>query len=156
METESITEQIKNLCFNQNLNEIYSHDFMIDKLANMLRNNRCSVNFEYPLNLVSGITVRTGKRITYGGLIDLMAFRNSQSIAIEFDNGFRLKFKSIEKLLCSDAKILIGIVKGNRNSPELLDENKLRIVSRMKELYIVNKKILLIMMSEKIATNVSL
>jgi len=149
METEPIIEKVKSLCFSENLahtlNEmlrIHQHDYMTNELANMLKNNSYDVVSEY--------------QVTYGRQIDLMAFRDSQSIAIEFDNGLHLKFNSIEKLLHSDAKILIGIVKGRRNSPELLDENKLRILSKMKELYIINKKILLIIMSEKVAINASL
>ena len=155
METESIIEQIKKLCFSQNLDEISSHNFMIDELANMLRNNSYDVVFQYPLNAYSAIDTRTEERVTKKGLIDLMAFKGNQTIAIEFDHKLHLKFKSIEKLLDSDAKTLIGIVKG-RASPDLLEENKQRIISRMKELYVINKRILLIIMSEKTAVDISL
>ena len=85
-----------------------------------------------------------------------MAFKGTQTIAIEFDNGLHLKLKSIEKLLCSGEQTLLGIVKGRRNSPELLDENKLRIISRMKELYMPNKRILVLIMLERVTIDVSL
>jgi hypothetical protein len=46
------------------------------------------------------------------GLIDLYARNNDHKVAVEFDNGKRLKFKSIEKLNDSDADILVGVVAG--------------------------------------------
>ena len=47
------------------------------------------------------------------GLIDLYAKNMDHDVAVEFDNGKRLKFKSMEKLNNSNADILVGVVAGD-------------------------------------------
>ncbi len=49
-------------------------------------------------------------------------------IAIEFDTGIRLKYKSFEKLIQSKAETCFGIVKGNNQYNDLLMRNKERFL----------------------------
>lgn len=94
---------------------------------------------------------KSGDRISREGNLDLVAFKNGRKIAIEFDTGVHLEFKSIEKLFQGDADICIGIVKGRLNTLGSLNANFDRIEQVKGELGAFKKKFCLIILDEKIA-----
>ncbi len=83
--------------------------------------------------------------------MDLVGIKNEQKIAIEFDSGVHLKFKSIEKLFQTDADVCIGFVRGKENS---LEENIERIKKITKESGFSKEDFWLIILTEKIAHKV--
>ena len=89
-----------------------------------------------------------GEIVERRGFIDFFVFFKQKTIAIEFDNGNRLKLKSISKLLQSEADVRIGIVRGNQRY-NVWWSNKRRIAHIMKRLQIIRKPILLIINSQK-------
>ena len=131
---------------------------MVDNLARLLVRNNFRVEGESPI-FHDHQTLRTGDFRMKQGYIDLIAHGKDQKIAIEFDSGTSLKYKSIEKLLQCDADVLLGIVKGrsrSHNSPEaLLGYNRRKILDVMHGLRVYSKKLLLIIMSEKISEEIS-
>jgi hypothetical protein len=77
--------------------------------------------------------------------LDLTAVKNGLKIAIEFDTGIRVKFKSVEKLLEVDAEMCIAIVKGGANA---LESNVNRIEEIRKELGCSKNNLWLMVLSE--------
>ena len=154
----NVIEEIKNLCFSQNIQTRANlHSALINSLADLLRRNDFKVEFESPI-FHEHLTLKT--RVVEGtqGYIDLLAFGKNQTIALEFDSGMSLKYKSIEKLLQCDADILFGIVRGESrwlNSKAILDYNRERILSVMRGRMIYDRKVLLLILSEKISEEIS-
>jgi len=144
MRSQQIIEEIKNLCFSSGAS-IGSdlHSEFIMNLEYLLRTHNYRVEHEYALSY-DHRTLRTGTVQRQQGYIDLFAAGWNQRIAIEFDSRRSLKYKSIEKLLQFDADILIGIV-GNGT----LSYNRERILEVMDYLGIIDRKVLLIGVSEK-------
>ena len=83
--------------------------------------------------------------------MDLVAFKNGRTIAIEFDTGVHLKFKSIEKLFHVDADMCIGIIKGRLDTLGSLNANVERIGQVRGELGAFKKNFWLIILTEKVA-----
>jgi hypothetical protein len=83
--------------------------------------------------------------------VDLIVIKNGRKIAIEFDSGVHLKFKSIEKLFQADADVCIGIVRGKEN---VLEENIERIEEITKESGFLKKDFRLIVLTERTAHKV--
>jgi hypothetical protein len=81
------------------------------------------------------------------GLIDLYAKNNDYKVAVEFDNGKRLKFKSIEKLNDSDANILVGVVADGAND-KCIKNNYQRYREVAIKNVSVNRDVWLIILSE--------
>jgi len=112
----------------------------------LLQKKGCRVDIEY--KIIFDCVKANGAIVERRGLIDLFVFFKQKKIAIEFDNGNRLKLKSISKLLQSDADIRIGIVRGNQRY-NVWWSNKRRIANIMRRLEILRKPILLIINSQK-------
>jgi len=126
-----IVEEIRNLCFSQDIqNRKNLHSLLIDKLVTLFMRNNFRVVVESPV-FHDHLTLKTGVVEGKQGYVDLLAIGQNQKIAIEFDSGTSLKFKSIEKLLQCDANILLGIVRGRStsfNSETTLNHNRERIL----------------------------
>lgn len=152
MGSQSIVEEIKKLCFSGGASIGGDpHTEFITDLAYLLRKNNYRVEVEHDL-LYKHQTLRTRRVQRELGIIDLFAERahdlfgkgGNHTIAIEYDSQWSLKYKSIEKLLQSNADTLIGIV-GNGT----LSDNKERILEVMDGSGIINRKVLLVAVSEK-------
>ena len=143
-----IVDKIKEVCFSVNVEERKGlHKEVIDKLKNVLINEGYKVHLEYPIHFKSRIR-KSGETIQREGNVDLVGSKNEQKIAIEFDNGVHLKFKSFEKLFQTDADVCIGLVRGKEKS---LEENIERIETITKELGFSKEDFWLIVLTEKIA-----
>jgi hypothetical protein len=144
MSGQSIVEEIKKLCFSRGASiGMDQHPEFIMNLEYLLRTHNYRVENEYHLPY-SHRTLKTGRVQREHGIVDLLAYGWNHKIAIEYDSKISLKYKSIEKLLQSDADILIGIV-GNGT----LNHNKERILEVMNGSRITDRKVLLITMSDK-------
>lgn len=73
------------------------------------------VELEVPIKHPS-IRRKTNVHFQHNGFIDLVATKSGRTVAIEFDNGFRLKRKSVEKLLYYRADDSFGVVRGRIDS----------------------------------------
>ena len=80
--------------------------------------------------------------------------KNGRKIAIEFDTGVHLKFKSIEKLFQVDADLCIGIIKSKSNKSGSLDANIERFEQLTEEFGGFKNNVWLIVLSEKIVHKV--
>lgn len=138
-----IVDEIKKLCFSGARIGGNSHSQFITNLGYLLQTHNYRVQHEYPISYMHR-TLKTGIVQRRWGHIDLFADSWDHKIAIEYDDHRILKYKSIEKLLHSNADTLIGIV-GNG----LLDNNIERILEVMEGLGILDKKVLLIAIPKK-------
>lgn len=157
MDRNSIVDEIRKSCFSRGASIGGDpHAEFITKLAYLLRKNNYRVEEEHDL-LYNHLTLRTGRVRREHGIIDLFAERahdfygerGNHTIAIEYDSHRSLKYKSIEKLLQSNADTLIGIV-GNGE----LSDNKERILEVMNVSGTVHEKVLLITMFDKASEEV--
>jgi hypothetical protein len=147
----TVIEKVKRVCFSVNVEDREGlHRDMIDRLKTLFVNGGYKVHLEYPIHFESRIR-KSGDRIFREGNLDLVAFKNGRKIAIEFDTGVQLKFKSIEKLFQVDADICIGIIKGRLNSVGGLNSTIDRIEQVKGELGIFKKNFHLLILAEKIA-----
>ena len=111
-----IVKSIEDICFNQNINISRKelHTELLNKISVFLKNKNYliipehHVEYEATIRKTNTIKIKNGR-------IDILGINPPQFIAIEFDTGLNLKYKSIEKLIQSEANILIGIVKGESN-----------------------------------------
>ena len=129
------------------------HRNVLDGLRALFAKGGYKVHLEYPIHFKSRIR-KSGDWISRDGNLDLVAVKNGRKIAIEFDTGVRLKFKSIEKLFQVDADLRIGIIKGKSNRSGSLDVNIERFEQLTKEFGGFKNKIWLIVLSEKIVCKV--
>lgn len=151
IEDMTVVEQVKRVCFSVNVaNREGLHRDVLDRLKTLLINGGYKVHLEYPIHFESKIR-KSGDRISREGNLDLVAFKNGLKIAIEFDTGVHLKFKSIEKLFQVDADVCFGIIKGRSNTLGSLNSNIDRIEQVKGELGAFKKNFLLIILDEKIA-----
>ncbi|MCJ7729873.1 MAG: hypothetical protein MUO27_08375 [Sedimentisphaerales bacterium] len=146
-----IISKVKSACFGLNTEKRKEiHGDVLDRLRRLFAKDGYKVCLEYPLCFDS-ITRKSGDRIFRNGSIDLVAVKNRRKIAIEFDNGAHLKFKSIEKLFQVDADLRIGIIRGKSN---ILGANIERIEQVKEEFGFLKKDFWLIILSENIARKV--
>ena len=129
------------------------HRNVLDGLRALFAKGGYKVHLEYPIHFKSRIR-KSGDWISRVGNLDLVAVKNGRKIAIEFDTGVRLKFKSIEKLFQVDADLRIGIIKGKSNRSGSLDVNIERFEQLTKEFGGFKNKVWLIVLSEKIVCKV--
>ena len=108
------------------------------------------MRLDYPLFFFS-CKSKSDDRAFRNGNIDLVAVKNRRKIALEFDNGVHLKFKSIEKLFQIDADLCIAIIRGRSNT---LAGNMQRIEQVKEELGPLKKDFWFIILSERIAHKV--
>jgi hypothetical protein len=146
-----IIETIKEVCFGidaQERKEIHGH--VLDRLKRLFVKNGYRVHLEYPICFDS-IVRKSGDMISKNGYLDLVAVKEKWKIAIEFDTGVHLKFKSIEKLFQVDADICIGIIRGRSNT---LGANIERIEQVRGEFGFLKKDFWLIILSDRISHKV--
>ena len=151
MTSEEIVDKIKEWCFSQGPNTYNDHKLFQDLLVNFLRENDWDAYKEYELENYYKLSIQTEKIKDQIGFIDIAAFGHNKKIVIEYDNTNILKFKSICKLLYSNANFLIGIVHGKRGKPFLIYENTVKIKKTAKEIAVTDKSILIIVIENKIA-----
>ncbi len=150
----TVLEQVKSVCFRANIeNREGLHRNVLDGLKALFAKGGYKVHLEYPIHFKSRIR-KSGDWISRDGNLDLVAVKNGRKIAIEFDTGVRLKFKSIEKLFQVDADLRIGIIKGKSNRSGSLDVNIERFEQLTKEFGGFKNKVWLIVLSEKIVCKV--
>jgi len=150
----TVLEQVKSVCFNANIEKRDGlHRNMLDGLKALFAKGGYKVYLEYPIHFKSRIR-KSGDWIFRDGNLDLVAIKKGRKIAIEFDTGVRLKFKSIEKLFQVDADLCIGIIKGKSNRSGSLDVNIERFEQLTEEFGNLNKNVWLIVLSEKIVCKV--
>jgi len=141
--------EIENICFRENTTERKNlHSKLLISIKDRCVKEGYRVYLEYPINFV---TVRRRDLECYKrhGYIDLIAQKNKSRIAIEFDSEIHLKFKSIEKLLQSNADTCLGIVRGSLNEPGLICSNTKRILEVRNEFRVDKKIFWLIIISEQ-------
>jgi len=147
----TVIEQVKLVCFRINVeNREGLHRDVLDRLKALFVNGGYKVHLEYPFHFESRIR-KSGDKVSRDGNLDLVAFKNGKKIAIEFDTGIHLRFKSIEKLFQVDADMCIGIIKGRLNSLGSLNANVERIEQVKVELGAFKKNFRLIILAEKVA-----
>jgi len=150
----TVVEQVKSVCFSANIeNREGLHRNVLDGLKALFAKGGYKVYLEYPIHFKSRIR-KSGDWISRDGNIDLVAVKNGRRVAIEFDTGVRLKFKSIEKLFQVDADLRIGIIRGKLNKSGSLDMNIEIFEKLTKEFGGFKNKIWLIVLSEKIVCKV--
>ena len=146
-----IVDKVKGVCFSANVEKRQGlHSSMMDKLKRMFVEGGYRVHLEYPICFESRIR-KSGDKIQREGNVDLVGVKNGRKIAIEFDSGVHLKFKSIEKLFQVDADVCIGVVRGKASA---LEGNIKRIEEITKESGFFKKNFWLIVLTEKIAHKV--
>ncbi len=147
-----IVDKIKEVCFSVNVEGRQGlHKDVIDKLKNVLINEGYKVHLEYPIHFKSRIR-KSGDNVIRDGNLDLVAVKDRDKIAVEFDNSVFLKFKSIEKLLQVDANVCIGVVRGKANTLE----GSIKRIEQVKEEYVfLEKNFWLIILTERSAYKVA-
>ncbi len=143
-------EPLKELLFTQEFKTRKDIHFpLIDQIEKLLRKQGFLMIKEKPINFMTK-RVKDSQELIRSGFMDLYGKKEGVRIAIELDSGEHLKFKSIEKLLQSNANICIGIIYGNKNKKQLVNENVKRILSRMHFLNNTEKEFWIFMISERI------
>ncbi len=146
----TVIDEVKRVCFSINIeNREGLHRNVLDGLKVLFAKGGYKVHLEYPIHFKSRIR-KSGDWISKDGNLDLVAIKKGRKIAIEFDTGVRLKFKSIEKLFQADADLCIGIIKGKSNRSGSLDVNIERFEQLTEEFGNLKKNVWLIVLSEKI------
>ncbi len=150
----TVIDEVNRVCFSINIeNREGLHRNVLDGLKALFANGGYKVHLEYPIHFKSRIR-KSGDWISRDGNLDLVAIKKGRKIAIEFDTGVRLKFKSIEKLFQVDADLCIGIIKGKLNKSGSLDVNIERFGQLTEEFGNLKKNVWLIVLSEKIVCKV--
>ncbi|OPY50094.1 MAG: hypothetical protein A4E48_02015 [Methanosaeta sp. PtaU1.Bin060] len=164
----SLGRELTQLCFLERNRVEGLHFELISKLQKFL--NKCGYNAtrEYPISFKT-VRRRDLKEYIRRGYIDLYAEPMTDSdlsdifqkkmhnnypakIAIEFDSGIRLKYKSIEKLIQSEVETCFGIVKGNNQyaDNELIMLNKERFQEVWGRLNLFNSNFYLVIIENGI------
>ena len=147
----TVIEQVKGVCFSVNVEDREGlHRDVLVRLKALFANGGYKVHLEYPIHFESRIR-KSGDKVFRDGNLDLAALKNGRKIAIEFDTGVHLKFKSIEKLFQVDADMCIGIIKGRLNNLGSLNANVDRIEQVKGEIGDFKKNFRLIILAEQVA-----
>ncbi len=150
----TVLDEVKRVCFSANIESREGlHRNVLDDLRVLFAKGGYKVHLEYPIHFKSRIR-KSGDWISREGNLDLVAVKDGRKIAIEFDTGVHLKFKSIEKLFQADADLRIGIIKGKSNRSGSLDVNIERFEQLTEEFGNLKKNVWLIVLSEKIVHEV--
>ncbi len=144
----ALIDEIERVCFGVNIKSRDGlHRDVINKLKSLFIKGGYKVRLEYPICFNSRIR-KSGDCISRNGNLDLFAVKKDQKVAIEFDTGVNLKFKSIEKLFQAEANLCIAIVRGNSDTLDCSIER----VEQLKEEYgFLRVNLWVIILSEKIA-----
>ena len=126
-------EDIKNIVFNRSKN----HNSIQNALVNYFRSKHYRVIPEYSIayrKLGRIERLQGNEDLSKGGKIDIYAQRNQERIAIEYDSGATIRWKSIEKLLQSEAHLCIAICYTAENYNSAFEKNLRRIRQVHKEI----------------------
>ena len=147
----AVIDEIKGMCFGVNIKSRDGlHRDVLSKLKSMFVKGGYKVRLEYPICFNSRIR-KSGDCISRSGNLDLVAVKKGQKVAIEFDTGVNLKFKSIEKLFQAEADLCVAIVRGNSDTLDCSIER----VEQLKEEYgFLDGNLWVIILSEKIVRKV--
>jgi len=138
-------EQVKRVCFGVDIKSREGlHRKVMSELEKLFIKGGYIVCREYPIRFDS-IARKSRERISRNGYVDMAAIKDGRRIAIEFDSGVNLKFKSIEKLFQIVADLRIGIFRGRSES---LDFSVERIKESAKDFNLANKDFWLISLFE--------
>ena len=149
----TLIQPIEDICFkfDCNLERRIIHKNTLLKIKDYLDKCGFKTILEYPIDF-NYLKRKEHKIQRRHGYIDLIGINNQIKIAIELDSGTHVKFKSIEKLVETNFDILIAIVKGKSEYNKLVEEN----INKIKSINNTSsKKILLILMENKISTYVN-
>ena len=154
--------------FSEKYSEEGLHLNLILKLQKFLDSIGYNTTREYSINFRT-VRRKDLKKYSRQGYIDLYAEQILESnlfymfqkdmqsalppkIAIEFDTGIRLKYKSLEKLIQSEAVTCFGIVKGNSqyDDKELIMRNKERFLEVKDSVNLFQKNFYLISIENNI------
>jgi hypothetical protein len=152
MGSETIIEQVKRVCFGVDIESREGlHQNVMNELEKLFIKGGYIVCREYPIRFDS-IARKSRERISRNGYVDMAAIKDGHRIAIEFDSGVNLKFKSIEKLFQIDADLCIGIVRGKSEKLGFCLE---KIVKLVEEFNFLGGNFWVISLAEKETCNVS-
>jgi len=119
----SILESIKRILLeSKGLERPLQHEFIQQELYKLFRRDGFDSFFEYEISYLHKYrgTKQAGKeKLVRNGRIDIVAQKDDTKIALEFDSGATIKWKSIEKLLQCDAGYCFGIVSGPKTDSKL-------------------------------------
>ncbi len=125
---------------------VYSHDLLINNLSRSLQRQGYSTQIETPI-----FYQRRKKGKEEGelrnGLIDLVAQKDRDTIALEFDNGLSIKQRSIAELLHCPAQLCVGMVRGGKEAWRMRSEERIK-EAMAEEIPGMEKTIWLITLSE--------
>jgi hypothetical protein len=93
------------------------HQSFLRELGAYLSSRGYTPHLEYPTSFF-GLRRRDSFSSIRKGYIDLLFEKDKLLVGIEFDNGNRLRFRNIEKLLQSNLDMSIGIVHTSSSIPE--------------------------------------
>jgi len=109
--------------------EAWVHNAFLDKIKRDLEGSGFKVVREYAIAYPGDYKQLYGK-------IDLYASSKDINVCLEFDFGLHLRYKSIQKMLTSNAHVCVGVYRGinggifqTYNNKRLFFENKERIAS---------------------------
>lgn len=128
MEATSLIDEIRSFCSHSDANGPVSHQTFLQELGAHLSSYGYRPHREYPSSFLS-LRRRDNTSRLKRGFIDLLLDKNNLTIGIEYDNGNRLRFRNIEKLLQSHLTISVGIVRTSSS----ISENVSRIKRVMGE-----------------------
>lgn len=150
MDEQEIMSIISAVCFSENINNDRKrlHKDLLNHLKEALLKNKFDVQLERPQKF-EGIKIKNQEAYIRDGFIDLVANKKEFVVGIEFDSGLSLKFKSIEKLIQSDCKICVGIVRGGEFWRKDAYRNSLRIKYKINENTVAGRSFWLIILSQK-------
>jgi len=123
VEEKSLIDEIRSFCSHIDANGPVIHLTFLQELGSHLSSHGYTLHREYPTNFFS-LRRRDNTSHFKRGFIDLLLDKNNLTIGIEFDNGNRLRFRNIEKLLQSHLSISIGIVRTSSSISENISRIK--------------------------------
>jgi hypothetical protein len=126
----SLINEIRSFCSHFNVNGPLSHLKFLHELGAHLSSYGYRPHREYPSNFAS-LRRRDNTSHLKRGFIDLLLDKNNLTVGIEFDNGNRLRFRNIEKLLQSHLTISVGIVRTSSSFSENISRTK-RVMAEQK------------------------
>lgn len=148
-------KELVQICYNYQFSDTRhgQHDSLLNMLSNFYRDRGFVITREYPIRFDSYF-LRENKIETSNGLIDLVLDSDSQKIAIEFDSGVTLKYKSIAKLIQSNADVRVGIVKGRKSYS--VYETKYKMKDVVRRVSYLPKDFWLISINQRVAEKINL
>lgn len=149
MEKKLIIDKLKERLFNGEIaSRTDSHRRVLNELVEIFQDLGFTTKKEKE-TIFNSISVHKSIKTQKRGFIDFYAKKGDFVVAVEFDSGARLKYKSIEKLIQSEANLCIGITFGSLTGKKVVKENLIRISSRKEFLMESKKDFWLVVILEK-------